>query len=202
VSNTTDTTTSGFTNQYSANTGGGFDGSANYGVGYVSLDFDSGTYDPIPIDLQFPGLSNVSGAYFTNNTYAALSMLNGDFVAKKFGGDSGDDPDFFTLIIRGINNGSITGSVEFDLADYRFTDNSQDYIVDEWTFVDLSSLGAVAGLQFSIDSSDAGAFGINTPGYFAMDNLSYEAVPIPGALWLLGSGLVGLMAVRRRIAGH
>lgn len=36
-SNTTDTTTPGFTNQYSAYPGEGFNGSSNYAVGYVNF---------------------------------------------------------------------------------------------------------------------------------------------------------------------
>jgi len=84
-----------------------------------------------------------------------------------------------TLIIKGIDvNGDYTGTVDFYLADYRFDNNSEDYIIDNWTWVDLSLLGDVVGLEFSIDSSDKEAFGINTPAYFAMDNLN--AVPIPG----------------------
>ncbi len=31
-----------------------------------------------------------------------------------------------------------------------------------------------------------------------IDNISYTIVPIPGAVWLLGSGLLGLVAIRRR----
>ncbi len=188
ASNTTDTTTAGFANQYSAYTGGGFNGSKNYGVGYVSLDFGGGTNNPIPISLQFPSLSNVTGAYITNTTYAYLSMRDGDGFAKKFGGASGDDPDWFKLIIKGkAQGGGYTGSVEYYLADFRFADNSQDYIIDEWTWVDLSGLGNVVGLEFSIDSSDVGDFGINTPGYFAMDDLQYEPGPVSftGSIWLL-----------------
>ena len=32
----------------------------------------------------------------------------------------------------------------------------------------------------------------------ALDDISVNAVPIPGAVWLLGSGLLGLVAIRRR----
>ena len=60
----------------------------------------------------------------TNTTYAALSMRDGDSFAKKFGGPSGNDPDYFRLTITGKDSGGSTiGSVEFYLADYRFADS-------------------------------------------------------------------------------
>ena len=193
----TDTTTPGYSNQCSAYTGGGVNGSSNYGVSYILLDWASG-YDPIPTRLDFVGSAtgySVQGAYFTNTTYAALSMLNGDAYAKKFGGDTGDDPDWFKLIITGI--GSTAAPVEFYLADYRFANNSQDYIVDDWEWVHLSSLGEVTGLEFSVASSDVGALGINTPTYFAMDNLTY--IPEPMSILLLGTG--GLVIRGRKNVG-
>lgn len=33
---------------------------------------------------------------------------------------------------------------------------------------------------------------------WGLDNISVQVVPLPGALWLLGSGLVGLLAFRRK----
>jgi hypothetical protein len=123
-------------------------------------------------------------------------MRNGDAFAKKFGGVTGDDPDWFKLTIIGLDGvGAQIGSVEFYLADFRFADNGQDYIVEDWTFVDLSSLGAVRGLDFALESSDT-AFGfLNTPSYFALDDIAVVPEPASGAL--LALGLCALAARRR-----
>ena len=101
----------------------------------------------------------VLGAEFTNTTYAALSMRDGDAFAKQFGGATGDDPDFLRLLIEGIDDlGESTGFVELMLADYRFADNNDDYIVGEWTWIELSGLGNnVKELHFALSSSDTGA---------------------------------------------
>ncbi len=195
-SNTTDTTTPGYANQYSAITGGGAGGSNNYAISFVSLDW-SGTYDPIPTEATFDGSCPVSGAYFTNTTYAYLSMLNGDSVGKKFGGDGGNDPDWFLLTIEGKDaGGSSTGTIDFYLADYRFADNLLDYIVDDWTWLDLTSLGMVKSLEFSLTSSDTGAWGMNTPAYFTMDDLT--PIPEPSSAALLLSGLMGMFAISKK----
>lgn len=190
ISNHTDTTTEGFMNQYSAITGSGVGGSANYAVGYWA------TYEPTT-NLIFANTTNLAGlgASFTNTTYTALEMLNGGF-SKKFGGVSGNDADFLLLSIAGYAAGIPTGNaVDFYLADFRFADNSLDYIVNDWRFVDFSPLGTVDELRFTLSSSDNGQFGMNTPAYFAMDN--FLAVPEPSALLIALSGL-GLAARRRR----
>ena len=54
----------------------------------------------------------------------------------------------------------------FFLADFRFDDDSEDYVVNKWEFVDLTDLGIVKRLEFELSSSDAG-----TPLYFCLDNL-------------------------------
>ncbi|MEL7532419.1 MAG: DUF4465 domain-containing protein, partial [Bacteroidota bacterium] len=63
-----------------------------------------------------------------------------------------------------------TDSVDFYLADYRFTDNTQDYIVKDWVWLDLTSLGDADSLLFGLSSSDTGVSGMNTPAYFCIDN--------------------------------
>jgi hypothetical protein len=40
--------------------------------------------------------------------------------------------------------------------------------------VDLSNLKVAKKLRFSLSSSDNAAWGMNTPGYFCLDNLNYE----------------------------
>ena len=186
-SNQTDTTTAGYTNQYSALTGGGVNGSANYGVSFELSE------------ITFSAPSQVLSTYVTNTTYAGLSMQQGDDFAKKFGGATGNDADFFMLTITGLNGaGSSIGSVDVYLADFRFADNSQDYILNQWKLVDLSSLGTVSALKFSLSSSDVGSYGIKTPAYFALDNLAVTTpVPETGTLLMMAAGL-GLLALQRR----
>ena len=200
-SNRTDTTTGGFTNDASAITGSG-DGDANYGVGFISTDF-SGDFSTIPLtaDFTWPGGARPQSMRVTNTTYSALSMLNGDTFAKKFGGVSGNDEDFFKLSIEGLDDhAQVTGSVEFFLADFRFVDNSSDFIVTDWTTVDLTPLGSsVRSLRFGLASSDTGSFGMNTPAYFAFDELVYT-IPEPsiGLLASLAGIFLNLVRPRRR----
>lgn len=194
-SNTTDVTTAGFANQYSAYTGSGYNASATYGIAYQSF--------PGSISIQNIPDGQLLGAYITNTTYAALSMLQGDSFAKKFGGQSGNEEDWLLLTITGKNTaGDDVGTVDFYLADYRFADNDLDYVLSDWTWVDLSSLGAAGAttLEFEISSSDIGDWGMNTPGYFALDHLTLTGatgVPEPATLGLAGLAL-GLFTIRRR----
>lgn len=185
VSNTTDTTTPGYGNQYSAFAGSGADGSAFYGVGYC--------YSPGDSQIELPAGAEVQSVEITNTTYTALTIRDGDAFTEAFGGPTGDDPDWFMLTIVGLDAaGGEVGAVDFYLADYRAADNSEDYVVDTWQTVDLSSLSGATTLSFGLSSSDVGQWGMNTPAYFAMDNLAY--VPEPAAIVLVLAALV----IRRR----
>lgn len=163
-SNMQDSTTAGFTNLYCACTAIGYNSSANYIIGQQNA----------VINLNSTAMGKViNGFYVTNGTFAAISMRDGDLYTKKFGGITGDDPDWFKLCVRKWLGGQLTNdSVEFYLADFRFTDNTQDYIVKTWQWVDLTSLGNVDSLKFILSSSDVGMYGMNTPAFFCIDNFT------------------------------
>ena len=103
--------------------------------------------------------------------YHSGSVPEGDAFAKRFGGEDGTDPDFLSLTIKEFGDRNVfNDSIVIYLADYRFDDSSSDFILDTWEFVDLSQFENVDTLSFTMQSSDVGAFGINTPRYFCIDN--------------------------------
>lgn len=110
----------------------------------------------------------------TNSTYAYISMLKGDSYSKKFGGTSGNDQDWFLLKVTALNaENTPIGTADIYLADFRFSDNTKDYITNAWSPIDLSSLGEIKSLKFELSSSDNGTWGMNTPAFFCLDNLEY-----------------------------
>ncbi|MCU0792861.1 MAG: DUF4465 domain-containing protein, partial [Opitutaceae bacterium] len=194
-SNIADTTTAGFGNQYAAYSLNVANAGV-YGVAYYSA------YDPAPV-IGFAGPVAPQSIRLTNTTYAALDMLAGSDFSKKFGGASGDEADWLTVTFTGYDVGdAVTGAVTVYLADYRFADNALDYVIDDWTGVDLTGLGsAVTTIRLSFASSDTSVFGINTPTYVAIDDLEFVAVPEPSAAAVLaglGAGLVVALRRRRR----
>ena len=167
-SNMKDSTTVGSTNQYSAITGIGYNGSSNYVVAQPALAGSILRLNSTAVGKQLDGF------YLTNSTFAALSMKMGDNFAKKFGGTTGNDPDWFKLKITKYLGGSlqVNDTVVVYLADFRFANNSQDYILKTWKYVDLKPLGNVDSLIFTLSSSDNTGGYMNTPSYFCADNFT------------------------------
>jgi hypothetical protein len=119
--------------------------------------------------------SGILGFKIANTTFAYNSMKSGDAFAKKFGGVSGNDADSFVLKISAFHKGQFLFSKRVILADFRFADNAKDYILDSWSIVDLSmpqnEVGPRDSFVFELMSSDNGQFGMNTPGFFAIDEV-------------------------------
>ena len=165
-----DSVTAGFTNLYGVRPLKGFNNSATYVVAQ-----DRGV-----IHLA-ASQTTVNAFYITNTTYDYKSMAKGDAFARKFGDTTGTGsgttipqgsyPDFFKVIVKGYKNGALKNdSVTVFLANYTFTNNAQDFIIDTWQYVNTAIIGEVDSIQFFMRSSDVGAFGINTPLFFGMDN--------------------------------
>ena len=190
ISEVNNPSTAGFGNQYAV----AAPGTGQGGTGRYAIGFDFGDDDRI----TFPSAAQPLGAYVNNTAYAALSMRDGDAFAKKFGGAGGGDPDFFLLTVEGRDaGGASSGTTSIYLADFRSPDPAQDFIRQEWAWLDLTPLSpSTRSLHFTLSSSDNGTFGMNTPAYFALDTL--RVVPEPGSAGLL---VLGALLLRRLRVG-
>lgn len=192
LSSVANATQTGVANQFAAFAGSGASESEYYAMAYSGIDGGDSGLAPT---IHLPAGSEPTSVAVTNSTWAALVMRDGDSnqIAKQFGGPSGNDPDYFQLRIIGLNAiDQPVGEVELYLADYRFADNSQDYILDTWQELDLTSLSGkgVEKLQIRLDSSDVNPmFGLNTPAYVAIDNLRLSSTTAGD---YTGDGIVNL----------
>ncbi len=163
VSNTTDTVTNSYTNEFSSITGSGINGTKTYAVCYLG-----GTIIP-------EKRMDLTGFYVTNTTYTYRTIKDGSAFSKKFGGTSGNDKDWYRIKVTNYSAGVKTDSIRFYLADFQNDDNSKDYILNSWKWVDLSSFKSTDSLVIDFESSDVGSFGINTPTYLALDDFNAQS---------------------------
>ena len=112
----------------------------------------------------------VTGMYICNSTYAYKSMKNGDSYESAF---TAHNKDWFKLTVKKYYGGVITNdSAEVYLADFRYADTTQNYILQNWMWVNFSTLRNVDSLAFFLSSSQTGSFGMNTPAFFCIDNVT------------------------------
>lgn len=145
---------------------GGHGGSKYFGVNFSAV----GGYGE-PARICFASPRKLSSMYVANTTYAYAVMRDGNpFGAGPFGYDTGD---WFKVIARALDeNMEKVGETEFYLADFRAEDAPG--LLAGWHEFDLSVLPQCQFLEFEMQGSDTGAYGLNTPAYFCFDDLSYE----------------------------
>ena len=135
-----------------------------------------------------------SAIYFS----APVNVISADFNGLPYG-DGAFNPDFnsnqLTVTAYGPGSdydegsgdwaGEVIGSATFDLAGL----NSSKMNIWLHAAPDTPWPG-VGVLVFTTDKDS----------YPSIDNLTVSPVPVPGALWLLGSGLAGLLVFRKKEA--
>ncbi len=114
---------------------------------------DGQSYDPISV-------------YINLNSYTFYSVLLGDGYARAF--TNGDQ---LTLTIHGVAADETETTVDVSMAS---CSNGDLTTARGWKYVDLSSLGTVNELYFTISTTDSGAYGANTPLYFCLDKLCVQ----------------------------
>ena len=162
---------------------GGFYGFAEGGVAisnYIDADLEKhATYDYQLAVPQSNGSSRFAVVYcdasvsFSDNVARIIKSMDVSpttyqlGVTKNGGGSAKaltEEGDFLTLIITGYKGEVATGSVTVDMA-------KDGAFLETWKNVDLSSLGEVNKLSFTMDGSDKSSFGVKQPKYFAFDNV-------------------------------
>ncbi len=173
-----------------ANSGVGVNGSDSWGVLFG--------FAPNEARFQIDAGFRLDSLHINNTRTTAHILENGNSAATPFGpGDS------FEVVLNSIRV-DIVGGIEeitvlassdpISLAD-------GDSILRDWTLIDLRGSGvenaSMIGLEFR--STDVGMFGINTPTYVAIDNLSLVAVPEPSGILFLLVGLGVVTGRRKRV---
>lgn len=102
----------------------------------------------------------------SNSLYAYNSMKFGDAFAKKF---KASDKDSLILVITTFFKGVKQESQRVVLADFRFMDTTRNFLLDTWRLIQFKEFND--SIQFEMESSDNGSWGMNTPAFFVLDDI-------------------------------
>lgn len=138
--------------------------SSNNGYGYLIAHWDTQETNATPLDerscaINFGTTVRPVALTVNNTTYAYYGMKNGTAFSQPFGED-----DYLTLNIVGVKSQAVTSVISVDLA-------AKDNYITDWKAIDLAPLGEVDGIFFTMESSDSGEWGMNTPAYFAIGTI-------------------------------
>lgn len=109
------------------------------------------------------------GVYVCNHPWAYYDCEHGEGAARAFA-----DGDYFELTAHGVDAEGNEKTTSINLVEYT---NGELQALNDWTFFDLSSLGEVESVYFSLNSTDVGTYGMNTASYFCMDKFQVNDIP-------------------------
>lgn len=105
----------------------------------------------------------IKSLYFTNSAYTVNSILNGD----NYSGDKFAANDWFKCTLIGEKADGTTVSKDIDLA-------KDGGYVNDWQLLDLSDMGAITSLSFAFSGSRSNDWGVLTPAYICIDDVTVE----------------------------
>ena len=116
-------------------------------------------YDEAQV-IDFGKEVTVKGFYFTNDAWTVDAIVNGDNITP----GSFDANDWLKCTVTPDNGNN---PIDIWLA------KDGDYVKD-WQYIDLSSLGKVKVLSFSFDGSRKNDWGLTSPKYLCIDDMTVE----------------------------
>ncbi len=153
-----------FANQYAV-----YNEAAASGDSFLIYYYDSYN-EPCDIVVKQQGVS-LRDVMLNLTTYTYASITNEDIndFARIF-----VDGDYLKVVFTGMRGNEATGVVECYVVDYR---DGKCEMTTEWTTFSLANLGeGYDRVSVTIETTDVGEWGANTPLYIAMDNLSYSVL--------------------------
>jgi hypothetical protein len=142
------------------------------------------------------GLIFISGDIFQNDHSEYTVLIDLDILELNAWNWSTDSPTG-TYKLGGVMINELTLDAWYNLT--VFTDSEGDISVSLYDANTQALLGSLGGMNLitPIDSVMIGAVAVDG-GTFNNFSIAGSEVPIPGAVWLLGSGLIGLAGFRRK----
>ena len=129
--------------------------------------FMDGFYDYPALSVIFDDVYQAEEVYINNSPWPYYGNIHTDGISTPFT----QEGDYFKLFIHGLDenyedNGK---TIEYILAEFKDGVLLQS---PNWEKVDLSALGEVGGIYFTMESTDSDPmWGMNTAAYFCMDKL-------------------------------
>ena len=122
---------------------------------------------PYGESIEFGTAVTIKGFWYTNNAWTVDAILNGDGITPgKF-----EANDYLTCILYPTPAEGLGGArYELSLA------KDGDY-VKEWKYCDLSDVDAfknIKSVSFNFEGSKANEWGLTTPTYICIDDLTYK----------------------------
>ena len=147
----------------STTSGGGYDGSDNFLIVVGNYDETSNGDERAEMHFADGKARKVLGCYVNYTTYFLNIAKNGNPFSPALA-----EGDAIKLTATGYNAiGAETGSAYMTFARW-------DHFIEDWTAWDLSALGEVVSIKFNITGGPATEWGMTTPKYFAIDNITIE----------------------------
>lgn len=150
------------TDQWNSAVGHGVEGEDQYGILYCSPYMGKSVMTLSNTELG----ETIPGMYVTNSAWVVDAILNGDGMEDKFA-----EGDRLTLTLTGVKADDTTSTLEIPLADYSAENENDRWYLDTWQWVDLSPLGDVKSVEWSMSSTKNNSMGMTTPSYVCLDNI-------------------------------
>ncbi len=149
-----------FENQYAV-----YNASASEGDGALIYYYDSYN-EPCDIVLKDATMLTSVRLNLTTYTYASITDEDINSYARIFA-----DDDYLKVVFTAMSADEALDSVECYVVDYR---DGKRFVATNWDIYDLRSLGkGYDAVRVTIETTDVGEYGANTPLYIAIDELNF-----------------------------